>query len=140
MNVMATFFKSSCACTAPLNAADPAAGLCRRLLDTQGHVWVSLLWVRCSFLLSPVLQPGGTETRTCPMTWGCGKLCPRDCPSKHAERDILVSGCALRSASLPTFGSSPWKQSKIFLTNSRACANQTPQYGYSLMISCDFCQ
>lgn len=52
-----------------------------------------------------MLQPGGTETRTCPMTWGCGKLCPRDCPSKHAERDILVSGCALRSASLPTFGS-----------------------------------
>ena len=81
---------------------DPAADLHRRLLDTQGHVWVSLLWVRCSFLLSPVLQPGGAETRICPMTWGCGKLYPRDCPSKHAERDILVSGCApLRFTAYP---------------------------------------
>ena len=27
--------------------------LCRRLLDTHGQVWVSLLWSHCSFLLSP---------------------------------------------------------------------------------------
>ena len=26
-------------------------GLCRRFLDTFGHVWVSLLWSHCSFLL-----------------------------------------------------------------------------------------
>ena len=25
----------------------------QRLLDTHGHVWVSLLWGRCSFLLGP---------------------------------------------------------------------------------------
>ena len=27
--------------------------LCRRLLDTHGQVWVSLLWDHCSFLLGP---------------------------------------------------------------------------------------
>ena len=27
--------------------------LCGRLLDTHGHVWVSLLWGHCSFLLGP---------------------------------------------------------------------------------------
>ena len=27
--------------------------LCWRLLDTQGKVWVSLLWGHCSFLLGP---------------------------------------------------------------------------------------
>ena len=27
--------------------------LCRRHLDTHGHVWVSLLWGHCSFLLDP---------------------------------------------------------------------------------------
>ena len=27
--------------------------LCRRLLDTHGQVWVSLLWGHCSFLLGP---------------------------------------------------------------------------------------
>ena len=31
--------------------ADPR--LCRRLLDTYGQVWVSLLWGHCSFLLGP---------------------------------------------------------------------------------------
>ena len=31
--------------------ADPQ--LCQRLLDTQGQVWVSLLWGHCSFLLGP---------------------------------------------------------------------------------------
>ena len=27
--------------------------LCRRLLDTHGHVWVIFLWGHCSFLLRP---------------------------------------------------------------------------------------
>ena len=34
--------------------ADPC--LCRRLLDTHGQVWVSLLWGHCSFLLGPGAQ------------------------------------------------------------------------------------
>ena len=30
--------------------------LCQRLLDTQGQIWVSLLWGHCSFLLGPGVQ------------------------------------------------------------------------------------
>ena len=58
MKITVTSFKRSHACTATLSAPDPATGhrhphLCRRLLDTHGQVWVSLLWGHCSFLLSP---------------------------------------------------------------------------------------
>ena len=43
---------------AALSAPSPAAGHHQhtphqRLLDTHGHVWVSLFWGRCSFLLCP---------------------------------------------------------------------------------------
>ena len=41
------------------------------------------------------------------MTRGCSKLRPRDCPRKHAERDILVAGRARCSTSLPTPASIP---------------------------------
>ena len=27
-----------------------------RLLDTPGHIWISLLWHHCSFLLGPCAQ------------------------------------------------------------------------------------
>ena len=58
MKIMMTSFKKSHAYTAALSAPNPAAGdidphLCWRLLDTQGKVWVSLLWGHCSFLLGP---------------------------------------------------------------------------------------
>ena len=58
MKIMVTSFKRSCVHTAALSAPDPAAGhhyprLCRRHLDTQAQVWVSLLWRHCSFLLGP---------------------------------------------------------------------------------------
>ena len=56
MEITETSFKSSHACTAALSAptlkqapADPH--LSRRLLDTHGQVWVSLLCGHCSFLL-----------------------------------------------------------------------------------------
>ena len=56
MEITETSFKSSHACTAALSAptlkqapADPH--LSRRLLDTHGQVWVSLLWGHSSFLL-----------------------------------------------------------------------------------------
>ena len=57
MKIMATSFKISHACAATLIAPNPAAGhtnpgLCWRLLDTHRQVWVSLLWVHCSFLPS----------------------------------------------------------------------------------------
>ena len=58
MKIMATSFKRSHACTAALSAptlqlatANPC--LQQRLLNSQGQVWVSLLWGHCSFLLGP---------------------------------------------------------------------------------------
>ena len=66
-----------------------------------------------------MLKPGWAETRTCPMTWTCGKLCPFFCPSKHAKWTFLgldVLSALLHCLPLPL---SPWKQNKIFLINSR---------------------
>ena len=58
MKIMVTSFKRSHACTAALNpptlqqaTANPPPS--RSLLDTPGHVLVSLLWGHCSFLLGP---------------------------------------------------------------------------------------
>ena len=61
MKIMATYFKTSHACTATLTASNPAAGHHQPmpLLETPGHsqqVWVSLLWGHCSFLLGPGAQ------------------------------------------------------------------------------------
>ena len=58
MKIMDTSFKRSHAHSATLNAPNPAKAtanprLYRRLLDTHGQVWVSLLWGHCSFLLGP---------------------------------------------------------------------------------------
>ena len=58
MNLMVTSFRRFCASPAVLSAPDPAAGHCRphlhrRLLDAHGHIWVSLLWDHCPFLLGP---------------------------------------------------------------------------------------
>ena len=39
-----------------LQQASANPHLCRRLLDTPGQVWVSLLWGHCSFLLGPCAQ------------------------------------------------------------------------------------
>ena len=75
-----------------------------------------------------MLQPGGTETRTCPVTWGCRELRPRDCPSKHAEWTFL--GLDVLSAPLHCLPlrPSPWKQNKMFLINSRTLT-LLPLYG-----------
>ena len=56
MKIMVTSFKKSHACTAALSAptlqqAPANPRLHQSLLDTQGHVWVSLLWG--SLLFSP---------------------------------------------------------------------------------------
>ena len=58
MKIMVTSFKRSQARTAALRApslqqATTDPHLRRRLLDTHGRVWVSLLWDHCSFLLCP---------------------------------------------------------------------------------------
>ena len=57
MKITGTSFKRSPAGTGPLSAPGPRSShtvyprLRRRLLDTQGQVWVSPLWGHCSFLL-----------------------------------------------------------------------------------------
>lgn len=78
-----------------------------------------------------VLQPSGAETRTCPMTGGCGKLHLPDRPSKRAKGTFWGRGMLSAPLHCLQLHPSTWKQNKIFLINSRACANQTPQYRYS---------
>ena len=58
MKIMATSFKRSHhvlmhSVPPTLQQATLDTRLCRRLLDTQGQVWVSLLLGHCSFLLGP---------------------------------------------------------------------------------------
>ena len=54
----ATSFRRSRGGTAAVSAASPQQApanphLHRRLLDAHGHIWVSLLWDHCPFLLGP---------------------------------------------------------------------------------------
>ena len=95
-----------------------------------------------------MLQPGGAETRTCPMTRGCGRLCPRDCLGKHAKRTFLGQDVhALCSASLPSPASVPMEtkqdvadqQQSLNFTPSSWRGDQTPQNSNSVKISCNFC-
>ena len=53
MKIMVTSFKRSHAGIDAVSASNPAAGLCHRLLDTHGQVWVSLLGSHCSVILHP---------------------------------------------------------------------------------------
>ena len=58
MKIMATSFKRSHAHTATfslptLQQATTDPHLCRKLLDSHEHVWVSVLCSLCSFLLGP---------------------------------------------------------------------------------------
>ena len=67
MKIMATSCKSpmhallhSVSPTLQQATADP--GLCQRLLDIHGQVWVSVFWGHCSFLLGP----GAYKVCLCP--------------------------------------------------------------------------
>ena len=56
MKITATSFKSPLhtvlhSVPLTLQQATVNSHLCQRLLDTHGHIWVSLLWGHCSFLL-----------------------------------------------------------------------------------------
>ena len=103
--------------------------LCPRFPDLQFiHYLASLLTHSPSGIKLGLLQPGGAEIRTCPMTRGCSKPRPPDCPSEHAEHTFLgldVLSALLHCLSLPL---SPWKQNKMFLINSRALT-LLPLYG-----------
>ena len=83
----------------------------------------------CSVFLNmkPMMfQPGWAETRTCPMTWGCSKMRPRDCPKSMPKGHSWGRTCSLLLLHCLTLHPSPWKQNKLFLINSKAWANQTP--------------
>ena len=82
----------------PLTWNDPSSSVCtnnshwfpdpNRALPnlTQKKPYIIILDDRDSPAVKKreMLQPGGAEVRTCPMTRGCSKLHPPDCPSKHA--------------------------------------------------------
>ena len=81
-----------------LSAPNPAAGdidphLCWRLLDTQGKVWVSLLWGHCSFLLGP----GVHKILFVPSK----SLFPQSCVSSCSSMVGLMATSSKRAYSLP---------------------------------------
>ena len=54
--------------------------LCRRLLDTQGQVWVRLLWGHCSFLLGPGEHKILFVYLLLFWVWSCFSLAPDSLP------------------------------------------------------------
>ena len=98
MKIMATSFKRSHARTATLSAPNPAAGHCQhtllqRPLDTHGQVWVSLLWVHCSFLLGP----GVYKVLFLPSR----NLYPQSCVSSGGSMVGLMATSSKRTYAIP---------------------------------------
>ena len=98
VEVMATSFKRSHACTAALSAPNPAAGHCQptphlRLLDAHGQVWVSLLWGHCSFLLGP----GAHKVLFVPSK----SLFPQSCVSSGGSMVGLMATSSRRAYAIP---------------------------------------
>ena len=98
MKIMATSFKRSHARTATLSAPKPAAGHCQhtllqRPLDTHGQVWVSLLWVHCSFLLGP----GVYKVLFLPSR----NLYPQSCVSSGGSMVGLMATSSKRTYAIP---------------------------------------
>ena len=71
--------------------ADP--GLCQRLLDTHGEVWVSLLWGHCSFLLGP----GAHRVVFVPSK----SLFPQSCVNSSSSMVGLMATSSKRAYSIP---------------------------------------
>ena len=71
--------------------ADPC--LCRRLLDTPGQVWVSLLWGHCSFLLGPDVYKVLFLPSKC--------LFPQSCASSCGSRVRLMATSSKRAYAIP---------------------------------------
>ena len=98
MKIMGTSFTRSHAFPATLNAPNPAAGHHRptppwRLLDTHGHVWVSLLWGRCSILLGP----GAHKVLFVPSK----SLFPQSCVSSGSSMVGLMATSSKRAYAIP---------------------------------------
>ena len=64
-----------------------------RLLDTHGHVWVSLLWGHCSFLLGP----GAHNVLFVPSK----SLFPQSCVSSDGSMVGLISSLSKRAYAIP---------------------------------------
>ena len=80
-----------------------------------------------------VLQPGGAETRTCPMTRGAANCALVTVLVSTPNGHPWGASCSLLCL-LPTLPLSPWKQNKMFLINSRALS-LLPLYGVLIRLS-----
>ena len=76
-----------------LQQATTNPSLCRRLLDTYGQVWVSVLWDHCSFLLGP----GAHKVLFVPST----SLFPQSCVSSGASMVGLMAASSRRVYAIP---------------------------------------
>ena len=65
----------------------------RRLLDTPGQAWVSLLWGHCSFLLGP----GAHKVLFVPSK----SLCPQSCVSSGGSMVGLMATSSKRAYAIP---------------------------------------
>ena len=98
MRIMVTSFKRSIPAlphSVPPTLQQPIADpcLCRRLLDTHGQVWVSLLWGHCSFLLGP----GSHRVLFVP----CKSLFPQFCVSSGGSMVALMATSSKRAYATP---------------------------------------
>ena len=90
----------------------------------------------------------GQSPEPAPWLRRCGKQHPRDRPRKHAQwtylgRDVLSAlrhGLPPMSVPMKTKQAVPDQQQSLNFILPLWCAEQAPQYCYSLMISCDFYQ
>ena len=65
----------------------------RRLLDTHGQVWVSLLWGHCSFHLGP-----GAHKVLFVLS---KKLFPQSCVNSHSSMVVLMATSSKRAYAIP---------------------------------------
>ena len=68
--------------------------LCRKLLDTHGHVWASFLWGHCSFLLGP----GAHKVLYVPSK----SLFPQSCVNSGDSMVGLMATSSKRAYAIPT--------------------------------------
>ena len=88
MKIVGTSFRRSHVCTAALSAA----GLCQRLLDTHGQVWVGLWWGRCSFIFNPGAQGSVCASKS---------LFPQSCVSSGSSLVGLMATSSKRAQAIP---------------------------------------
>ena len=97
MKIMVTSLKRSHACNATLSSPDPAVGHrwptpSLTTPNTQGQVWVSLLWVHCSFLLGP-----GAQGSVC----ACQESISQSCVSSGGSMVGLMAISSKRTYATP---------------------------------------